>query len=409
MSSPGSGAETSVAVDTAGRPVVAFNGPRILRCGNLSCTSGNSVELLDSGGRYTSLKLDATDGPVVAYLDSVNNDLKLLHCNDPLCDGGDESIEVVDSTGMVGSWTSLRLGGAGYPVVSYYDATNQDLKVLHCNDADCAGGDESITSPDTAGDVGAFTSLALDGTGNPVVSYLDGTNFDLMVMHCNDADCSGGDESIVSPDPGGQVGQWTSIVLDGAGRPIVAYYDETNADLKILACGDANCASGNVTSSPDTLGDVGEFASIAITPSGLPVVAYSERVQENVRVLFCASPSCPAVPDTDSDGCPDVKEQQSTPGTELAGGRRSPKNPNDYFNPSGDGLNRVDDILLIVQAYFNDDDDGNPGLPPYEPGYDPGTDRTLIGPNAWNLGPPNGLHRVDDILNSVKQYFHDCS
>jgi len=46
--------------------------------------------------------------------------------------------------------------------------------------------------------------------------------------------------------------------------------------------------------------------------------------------------------------------------------------------------------------------------PPYAPGYNPDTDRTLVGPNAWNLGPPNGLQRINDILHEVHQYFHDC-
>ena len=58
--------------------------------------------------------------------------------------------------------------------------------------------------------------------------------------------------------------------------------------------------------------------------------------------------------------------------------------------------------------YFKDDNDGNPGQPPYAPGYNPDTDRTLLGPNPWNLGPPNGQQRTEDILHSVKQYFHDC-
>jgi hypothetical protein len=31
------------------------------------------------------------------------------------------------------------------------------------------------------------------------------------------------------------------------------------------------------------------------------------------------------------------------------------------------------------------------------------------GPDPWNVGPPNGLQRVDDILNEIHQYFHDCS
>jgi hypothetical protein len=101
--------------------------------------------------------------------------------------------------------------------------------------------------------------------------------------------------------------------------------------------------------------------------------------------------------DTDGDGCPDQRENDPT---QTTGGLRDYLNENDYLNPSGDGQNRVDDILLTVNQYFKDAGSMN---------YTPATDRTLVGPNAWNLGPPNGQQRVDDILNAVRQYFHDCS
>jgi hypothetical protein len=104
--------------------------------------------------------------------------------------------------------------------------------------------------------------------------------------------------------------------------------------------------------------------------------------------------------DTDGDDCIDVVEEQTGLGTELSGGRRDPDNSNDYFNPSHDGQNRIDDVLEVVNQYFIDSG---------EPGYNPDTDRTFVGPLAWNLGPPDGLQRVDDILNQVKQYFHDCA
>ncbi len=113
-------------------------------------------------------------------------DLKVLHCDDPNCAGGGESI-TPDT--VSGGYTSLELDISGFPVVSYYGVG--DLKLLHCNDANCASGGESITSPDTTGSVGAWTSLALDASGSPVVSYRDDNDADLKLLHCVDQNCAG--------------------------------------------------------------------------------------------------------------------------------------------------------------------------------------------------------------------------
>jgi alkaline phosphatase D len=100
--------------------------------------------------------------------------------------------------------------------------------------------------------------------------------------------------------------------------------------------------------------------------------------------------------DTDDDGCTDSQEIGPD---QTIGGLRDPTNGWDYFNPSGDGQNRVDDVLLVLSQYYIDA--GNPA-------YNGATDRTLAGPNPWNLGPPNGQQRVDDILHMLNQYYHDC-
>jgi len=131
-------------------------------------------------------------------------------------------------------------------------------------------------------------------------------------------------------------------------------------------------------------------------------------------IFTCAHP-CLAPADVfvdfDGDRCRDGAEQQTAQGSELSGGIRAPKNPHDYFNPTGDRENRVDDVLMVVNAYYDDDTDATPGMPPYSPGYNPRTDRSNLAasPNPWNTGAPDGLQRVQDILHSVNSYFHDCS
>jgi hypothetical protein len=124
-------------------------------------------------------------------------------------------------------------------------------------------------------------------------------------------------------------------------------------------------------------------------------------VRQNMKVADpYPGPGASTGHDGDGDGCSDKRELKATAANR--GGYRDPSNHYDYFNPTQDGLNRVDDILATVNQYFQDDPPGVPDMKSL-------TDRTaILGANSWNLGPPNGQQRVDDILNSVKQYFHDC-
>jgi hypothetical protein len=51
-------------------------------------------------------------------------------CNDPACAGANENITTVDDpANSVGEYTSIAIGTDGNPVISYYDATADSLKV----------------------------------------------------------------------------------------------------------------------------------------------------------------------------------------------------------------------------------------------------------------------------------------
>jgi len=73
-------------------------------------------------------------------------------------------IETVDGTGIVGLHTSIALDSSNNPHISYHDDTNKDLKYAHYD------GSWNIETVDSAGYVGPLTSIALDSSNNPHIT-----------------------------------------------------------------------------------------------------------------------------------------------------------------------------------------------------------------------------------------------
>ena len=294
------GEGASLAIGADGLPVISYrditnNALKVARCNDPACAGGDETlsTVVGDVGHVTSIAIGADGLPVIGYYDATNVDLKVAKCNDPACAGEDETLSTVDDVGDVGLTISVAIGADGLPVISYFDDTNDDLKVAKCNDAACTGGDETLSTVDSAGFVGLFSSIALGADGLPVIAYPDETNFDLKVAKCNDAACAGGDETLSIVDSAGFVGSTPSIALGADGLPVISYTDRTTHDLKVAKCDDAACAGGGETlSTVDSAGQVGEMTSIALGADGLPIVSYHDSTNRDLKVAKCNDPAC---------------------------------------------------------------------------------------------------------------------
>jgi hypothetical protein len=404
--------EGSLELDAAGNPVVAYSGSgiQVMHCDDPNCVDGSeNIEPLATSGTGASLELDANGLPVLSYASPAG--LTIIHCNEPLCTGTDESIVHVDPAGGTGGQTSLALDASGFPVVSY--GASGGLKVLHCNDANCEGGDESITTPDAAGDVSQYNSLALDASGFPVVSYSDSANQALKLLHCNDAECAGVDESITSPvTPIG--GQQLSLVLDGLGFPVVSFRGESG--LYVLHCNDPDCSGGNDSVSPPLDPDQfsGDYSSLALDASGLPVVVYQKSFQ--LWVLHCGNMYCDT-DDSDLDGCTDSQEAA---GSEVNGGQRGAKNFWDFFDvPTGVAVRDRDgsvsglDFFAVLSRFGTNGSATSVEDALAEPtdanSYHAAYDRAEPSGDPWDLVAADGSISGSDLFAMLGQFGHSCA
>ena len=261
--------------------------------GNVACETHDTrpvfsrtpIDTAGDVGSHTSITIGADGLPVISYYDDTNHDLKVTHCNDPACTNA--TINAVDTTGDVGLYNAITIGADGLPVISYFDDTKKRLKVAHCNDTACISA--STIAVDIAGD--NDTSITIGADGLPVISYYDYGY--LKVAHCNDAACISNTNTAV--DTSGDVGWYNSITIGADGLPIISYYDDTNKGLKVARCNDAACTSATTTT-VDSAERIGFDTSITIGADGLPVISYYEDEflfnELKIKMVHCSNAAC---------------------------------------------------------------------------------------------------------------------
>ena len=292
------GQYSTVSIGTDGLALISYydvtnSDLKVAHCSNLSCTSATltTVDSAGSVGQFSSVTIGADGLALISYYDATNGDLKVAHCSDLVCTSA--TLTTLQSEDNVGLFTSITLGTDGLGFISYYDATNGDLKVAHCSDLACTSATRTtLTFLQSEGNVGQFTSVTING-GHGLISYYDSTDEVLKLALCPDLACTSATVTN-TPDRTGNVGQYSSVSIGTDGLALISYYDATNGDLKVAHCfdsADSICTSATRTTLQSE-GNVGQFTAMTIGTDGLALISYYDATNGDLKVAHCLDVAC---------------------------------------------------------------------------------------------------------------------
>ena len=221
-------------------------------------------------GQHVSLALDpADDRPYISFYDANYEGLRMAKYVGSGGNCGSNNnweCELVDQDGNVGQYSSIAIAADGLPIIAYYDTTNGGalkLAIRRVFDWDIRTIDDPLL-----GSAGQYASLAVNTNVRTGISYYHSNiigNDSLWYAEYvggGMGNCSDSDYDCEQVNFGDRVGKYTSLALDSADRPHIAYYDGGIDALK-YATYDGGWFYRWITYTTSQ-GPAGQFASLAI-------------------------------------------------------------------------------------------------------------------------------------------------
>ncbi|MFN7161311.1 MAG: LamG-like jellyroll fold domain-containing protein [Candidatus Gracilibacteria bacterium] len=197
------------------------------------------------------------------------------------------TISSVDTANDVGIYSTTKVASDGFARIAYYDSFNQDLKYTQCTNADCST--KNTRTLDSTGDVGAYLDMVLDVSGNAYISYKDATNDRVKIARCNDAACSS--PTLTTITGSSVVGFYKIPITLGLDElPRIVYSSSAN-NIYHIRCTNVTCS----TSAHNGISGIsqGVFASIATGLNGYTRIAYyNANVSGRLYYATCTSDAC---------------------------------------------------------------------------------------------------------------------
>jgi hypothetical protein len=230
--------------EVTGNPVVAYYDTvsaavKVATCSNPTCTTTLFVSAIEVTGSAAYPSVEVIGGlPMISYRPGgdVNGVLKVAACATATCAGG-FTITTVDSSAGVGAGGEMTIGSNGFPLISYVDSVNDALKIAFCQNAGCTS--VNISTIIGTGAVYDFqTGIMTLDNGNPIISYASDT---IKVVACLNPTCTGPYVvSAVDTSAG-----YDSAMTNVTGTAVITYGENVSGtwDLKMARCDNANCTA----------------------------------------------------------------------------------------------------------------------------------------------------------------------
>ena len=277
----GGGGNCSITIGADGLPVVAYGsgGMNVALCQDSACTSFTTQQL-DSSASSNSIAIGIDGNPIVAYRNDSENAVKVAQCQSADC--GTATVSTISTNTNIGlRGVALAIGIDGLPILTYFDYTDQELDVAHCDSTDCSTSTiTNYSTPDTSGTTaGNNADITLGADGLAIISRFDDDANRVEVWHCDDITCS----SVTTTANATSAGRFNSIAIGADGKAIVAYRRFSANDLYLARCSDEACTSMTefAIDSPD---NVGTYTAIAVSPGGIVHAIYRDTTNSRVKL-----------------------------------------------------------------------------------------------------------------------------
>lgn len=251
--------DTALSLDHEDQPHLSYSDQGVLKYASWD-GGGWQIETVDDSGwmeMYISLALDGSDSPHLSYYHHISDvqggRLKYAHRTST----GWET-ETADDSGWCGEFNSIAVDGAGQPYISYLDYDHKQIKVAHR-----AGSPWEIAVVDDAQWWGGFTSIALDGAGHPHVSY---------TATGNEARYAAWDGTAWETWPIDGPVWYTALALDAHESPQVAYYQCSERGLELAQW----VGDGWEKQKVADVGQVGRYVSLALDAQNNAHMSYTD-------------------------------------------------------------------------------------------------------------------------------------